>query len=115
MELQDNTSNKKIEETPDLIQKGLKIVKTYSDYGFFGDYYVIGCKKSEFYYVALNYIESFCLNKAFLFQSIFRKFPGVQSVLMAESFSRYIKEFRRPVNQARQEHLDALNRKKNYI
>ena len=49
-----------------------------------------------------------------MFKTIFTKFPGLHSEMLAESFSRYIKEFRRPVEIKRQETIQRYNRKYQY-
>ena len=83
------------------------------NYGYIGDYYVLASKRSQFYYVALNTrVEAFALTKKFLFKTLFKKFPGLHSEMLAESFSRYIREFRKPCGKKRNEMIKKLNKKK---
>jgi len=85
------------------------------NYGYIGDYYVLASKRSQFYYVALNTrVEAFALTKKFLFKTLFKKFPGLHSEMLAESFSRYIREFRKPCGKKRNEMIKKLNKKKQY-
>ena len=49
-----------------------------------------------------------------MFKEIFKKFPGLHSEMLAESFSRYVKEFRRPVAKKRNETLISINKKSMY-
>ena len=73
------------------------IAKQYKGFGYIGDYYVFASKRSEYEYMALSPVESYAIPKEFMFQTIFDKFPGLHSEMLAESFSRYVKEFRHPV------------------
>ena len=50
----------------------------------------------------------------FLFKTLFKKFPGLHSEMLAESFSRYIREFRKPCGKKRNEMIKKLNKKKQY-
>lgn len=84
------------------------------NYGYIGDYYVLASKRSQFYYVALSLVKSFALTKQFIFKTIFKKFPGLHSEMLAESFSRYIKEFRKPCGKKRAETIKSHNKKSQY-
>lgn len=90
------------------------IAKHYKGYGYIGDYYVFASKRSEFEYMAITDVDSYAIPKHFLFKNIFNKFPGLHSEMLAESFSRYIKEFRRPVEQKRQESIKRYNKLHQY-
>jgi len=81
----------------DINEKKIKIAKRYNGFGYIGDYHVFSSKKSEYTYMALSHVDSYALPKQFMFNEIFNKFPGLHSEMLAESFSRYVKEFRRPI------------------
>jgi len=49
-----------------------------------------------------------------MFKTIFKKFPGLHSEMLAESFSRYVKDFRKPSGKKRTEAVQALNKKRVY-
>jgi hypothetical protein len=49
-----------------------------------------------------------------MFKTIFSKFPGLHSEMIAESFSRYIKEFRKPCGKKRNETFQKNNKKLQY-
>jgi len=95
----------------DIREKKIMIAKHYKGYGYIGDYYVFASKRSEFEYMAITDVESYAIPKHFMFKTIFSKFPGLHSEMLAESFSRYIKEFRRPVELKRQDTIQRYNRK----
>jgi hypothetical protein len=59
-------------------------------------------------------VEAFALTKKFMFKHIFKKFAGLHSEMLAEAFSRYIKEFRKPCGRKRADTLQKLNRKLKY-
>lgn len=99
----------------DMCERGILIAQRRMNYGYIGDYYVLASKRSQFYYVALNTrVEAFALTKKFLFKTLFKKFPGLHSEMLAESFSRYIREFRKPCGKKRNEMIKKLNKKKQY-
>lgn len=98
----------------DMRNEGRLIASRRINYGYIGDYYVLSSKRSQFYYVALSQVEAFALTKQFMFKTIFKKFPGLHSEMLAESFSRYIKEFRRPCGRKRAETLAKINKKMQY-
>ena len=98
--------------TPDMIARGILIASRKSGHGFFGDYYVLASKRSQFFYVALTQVTAYALTKNFLFKRLFEKFPGLHSDMLAESFSRYIKVFRTPCGMKRNETIQFLNQKK---
>lgn len=81
------------------------------NFGYIGDYYLLSSKRSQFHYVALSTLECFALTKQFMYKNIFNKFPGLHSEMLAESFSRYIKEFRKPVGRKRIESFQKNNKK----
>ena len=87
----------------DIMEKKITIAKHYKGFGYIGDYYVFASKRSEFEYMAITEVHSYAITKHFMFKEIFTKFPGLHSEMLAESFSRYIKDFRRPVENKRQE------------
>jgi Sec-independent protein translocase protein TatA len=64
--------------------------------------------------VALSRVSAFALSKEFIFNMIFEKFPGLHSEMLAESFSRYIREFRKPCGKKRTDIIKELNKKKKY-
>ena len=98
----------------DIRDKKIMIAKHYRGFGYIGDYYVFASKRSEFEYMAITKGECYAIPKRFMFKTIFTKFPGLHSEMLAESFSRYIKEFRRPVEIKRQETIQRYNRKHQY-
>ena len=98
----------------DIRDKKIMIAKHYRGFGYIGDYYVFASKRSEFEYMAITKVECYAIPKRFMFKTIFTKFPGLHSEMLAESFSRYIKEFRRPVEIKRQETIQRYNRKHQY-
>lgn len=98
----------------DIRDKKIVIAKNYKGYGYIGDYYVFASKRSEFEYMAITPVESYAIPKQFMFRTIFTKFPGLHSEMLAESFSRYIKEFRRPVELKRQETITRYNKNHAY-
>jgi len=97
--------------TEDMRHEGRFIAQRRINYGYIGDYYVLSSKRSQFFYVALSQVEAFALTKQFMFKTIFKKFPGLHSEMLAESFARYIKEFRRPCGRKRAETLAKINKK----
>ena len=100
--------------TQDINDAKIMIAKRYKGFGYIGDYYVFSSKKSQFTYMALTQVDSYALPKQFMFNDIFKKFPGLHSEMLAESFSRYVKEFRRPVTKKRNETILTHNKKSHY-
>jgi len=49
-----------------------------------------------------------------MFKTIFKKFPGLHSEMIAESFCRYIKEFRKPCGKKRNETFFKNNKQLQY-
>lgn len=49
-----------------------------------------------------------------MFERIFTKFPGLHSDMLSESFSRYIREFRKPCGLKRADIISKLNKKLQY-
>jgi hypothetical protein len=49
-----------------------------------------------------------------MFKTIFEKFPGLHNEMLAESFARYIREFRKPCGNRRTEMIRRMNKKKHY-
>lgn len=84
------------------------------NYGYIGDYYVFASKRSQFSYIALSNVHTFALTKKFMMKEIFKKFPGLHSEMLAESFSRYIKEFRKPCGKKRLETIQSHNKRSAY-
>lgn len=87
------------------------IAKKRLNYGYIGDYYVFASKRSAFHYIALSPVHTFALTKKFMFKEIFKKFPGLHSEMLAESFSRYIKEFRKPCGAKRKQAIERQNKR----
>ena len=100
--------------TQDINEAKIMPAKRYKGFGYVGDYYVFASKKSQFTYMALSDVDAYALPKKFMFKEIFKKFPGLHSEMLAESFSRYVKEFRRPVTKKRNETFISLNKKSQY-
>ena len=100
--------------TEDLDEKGIMIAQKRVNYGYIGDYYVFASKRSQFSYIALSTVKAFALPKKFMFKQIFKKFPGLHSEMLAESFSRYIKEFRKPCGKKRLETINNINERNAY-
>lgn len=93
---------------------GYIIAQRRVNYGYIGDYYVLASKRSQFFYVALSQVEAYALTKEFMFKTIFNKFQGLHSEMLAESFCRYIKEFRKPCGSKRIEMIARHNKKLQY-
>jgi hypothetical protein len=87
----------------DMFQEGKLIAQRRSSYGYIGDYYVLSSKRSMFSYVALSQLDTFAITKQFLYNNIFVKFPGLHQDMLSESFSRYIREIRKPCDRKRNE------------
>ena len=102
--------------TEDMTKRGILIAQKKSNFGYIGDYYVLASKRAAFYYVALgpNKLSAYALTKQFMFKQLFKKFPGLHSEMLAESFSRYIREFRKPCGRKRTDTIKKLNSKKQY-
>ena len=107
----DETGAEYLPGQEDIREKKIMIAKHYKGYGYIGDYYVFASKRSEYEYMAITNVESFAIPKHFMFKTIFTRFPGLHSEMLAESFSRYVKEFRRPVEIKRQQTIEQYNRK----
>jgi hypothetical protein len=99
---------------PDMSTRGILIAMRKSNFGYIGDYYVLASKRAAFYYVALSRVSAYALTKQFIFKQLFKKFPGLHPEMLAESFSRYIKEFRKPCGKTRIDTIKKLNNKKQY-
>lgn len=56
---------------------GHVVAKKFQGNGYVGDYYVLGSKRSQFHYVALSNLETFALQKSFLFNNILTKYPNL--------------------------------------
>ena len=97
--------------TDDLRDQQVMIAKKRLNYGYIGDYYVFASKRSAFHYIALSPVHTFALTKKFMFKEIFKKFPGLHSEMLAESFSRYIKEFRKPCGAMRKKAIENQNKR----
>mmetsp|Transcript_41286 Transcript_41286/g.56092 ORF Transcript_41286/g.56092 Transcript_41286/m.56092 type:complete len:202 (+) Transcript_41286:687-1292(+) len=98
----------------DLTKQGILLASRRVNFGYIGDYYVFSSKRSQYSYVALSPVEAFALTKQFMFKTVFKKFPGLHSEMLAESFSRYVKDFRKPCGKKRTEAVHALNKKRVY-
>ena len=57
--------------------KGVQIACNKFGFGYIGDYYCLSSKRSAFYYVAISKVSALALTKKFMFDNIFKKFPGV--------------------------------------
>jgi hypothetical protein len=99
---------------PDMSTRGILIAMRKSNFGYIGDYYVLASKRAAFYYVALSRVSAYALTKQFIFKQLFKKFPGLHPEMLAESFSRYIKEYRKPCGKTRIDTIKQLNNKKQY-
>jgi len=99
---------------PDMSTRGILIALRKSNFGYIGDYYVLASKRAAFYYVALSRVSAYALTKQFIFKQLFKKFPGLHPEMLAESFSRYIKDFRKPCGKTRIDTIKKLNNKKQY-
>ena len=86
-----------------MTKRGILVAQRKANYGYIGDYYVLASKRSAFYYVALTQLTAYALTKQFMFKQLFKKFPGLHSEMLAEAFSRYIREFRKPCGMKRHE------------
>ena len=64
--------------------------------------------------MALSKVQVYALTKKFLFKSLFKKFPGLHSIMLAESFCRYLREFRKNCGKKRTDTIKKLNMKKQY-
>lgn len=100
--------------TEDINESKIVIAKHNKGFGYIGDYYVFASKKAQFTYMALSDLDTYALPKQFMYKTIFKKFPGLHSEMVAESFSRYVKEFRRPVAKKRKKVFTTQNRKSQY-
>merc|ERR1711957_1085836 len=94
--------------------RGILIALRKSNFGYIGDYYVLASKRAAFYYVALSKLHAYALTKQFIFKQLFKKFPGLHSEMMAESFARYVREVRKPCGKKRNQTIENLNQKKQY-
>ena len=99
---------------PDMTRRGILVASHKLGIGYIGDYYVLASKRSQFYYCALGRVSAYALTKQFMFKDLFKKFPGLHSEMLAESFSRYIREFRKPCGKKRNDTIKKLNKKKQY-
>lgn len=99
--------------TLDMHNRGILVAQRKTGFGYIGDYYAIASKRAAFYYCALSRVTAFALTITFM-RSIFEKFPGLQNELLAESFSRYIKEIRRSCGKKRNDVIKKINSKKMY-
>jgi hypothetical protein len=57
--------------------------KAESKTAYIGDYYVLGSKKSAFFYMTLHGCSGYALTKDFLFKSLFKKFPSLHKAMLA--------------------------------
>jgi hypothetical protein len=96
--------------TADMQRRGILVASRKVNYGYIGDYYVMASKRSQFYYVALTTVHAFALTKQFMFKQLFKKFPGLHSEMMAESFARYVREVRKPCGKKRTQTITNLNK-----
>ena len=97
-----------------MIKQGHYIAQRRKKWEYFGDYYVLASKRSQFHYVALTNVETFALTKKFMFGTIFVKYPELERVMVSEAFSRYVKNVRKPCQKSRQEKIAELNKKMLY-
>jgi len=104
--------NDNMKGKPDIQKRGILVATQKSGYGYIGDYYVLASKRSQFYYMAMSRVQAYALTKKFMFKQLFKRFPGLHSEMLAESFSRYIREFRKPCGKKRNETIRKLNKKK---
>ena len=52
-------------------RRGHVIARSVKGQGYLGDYYVLGSKKSQYFYVALSHVKSYAITKEFLFNKLF--------------------------------------------
>jgi len=93
----------------DMRERGILIGQKKKNCGYFGAYYVMANKRSAYFYVALGKLETFVVSKAFMFNQIFKKFHGLHGFMLAESFARYVRDIRKPVNLLRTSTIKRLN------
>lgn len=55
----------------DMTKQGHYIAQRRKKWEYFGDYYVLASKRSQFHYVALTQVQTFSLTKKFMFGTIF--------------------------------------------
>ena len=97
-----------------MIRQGHYIAKRNMGSGYFGDYYVLASKRSQFHYVALSDLKTFALTKRFMKENIFQKYPELERIMIGESFARYVTTVRKPCTQVRVEKIKQLNQKMLY-
>ena len=99
-------------DTPsDMKTKGQYLAQIHKKDQFFGDYYVLSKKRSQFHYVALGFVHMFSLSKDFLFKKIFSHYPEFERLMVSEAFSRYVRQIRKPCTIRRREKVEQLNKR----
>lgn len=82
-------------------ERGILTAIKKKNCGYFGAYYVMANKRSAYFYVALGRLDTFVVSKSFMFNHVFKRFNGLHGFMLAESFSRYVRDIRKPVNLLR--------------
>jgi hypothetical protein len=95
--------------TVDMMRRGIQVASKRHGSGYFGDYYIFAGKRSQFYYCALSRCTAFALSKDFIYNRLFALFPSLHSDMLATSFARYLREFRKPCEMVRKKMIDHLN------
>jgi len=78
-QLVSSITDEELKGPADMYKNGYLIAQKRSAFGYIGDYYVLSSKRSQFHYVAIGpgVVESYALTKDFLYNTIFKKFPGL--------------------------------------
>lgn len=94
------------------VETGIKYEKPI----YICDYYVCYDKPSEFIYRAEGnmLLEGFCLDKKFLLNVIFPKYPKISQLIKETSERRYNKNVRNVMKDLRQKHIDEINKQSPY-
>lgn len=80
--------------TQGLSKKQFHICIEAGQYSYICDYYVCFNKKSEFIYMAVSPVKAMSLNKKFLQNEIFSKYPVIASKIKDRSATRYMNNVR---------------------
>lgn len=81
-----------------MFNKGYRVGYESRNPNYIGDYYLLNNKTSEFTFMAWrSEVESFALNKSFLYDVIFDKYPSILSEMKGYSLQRYNREIKKPV------------------
>jgi UDP:flavonoid glycosyltransferase YjiC (YdhE family) len=97
-----------------MLRRGILVANKRNGQGYFGDYYIFAGKRSQFYYCAISRCTAFALSKDFIYNNLFEMFPNLRSDMLATSFARYIREFRKPCEKVRKKMISEINKKRQY-